>query len=553
MSEQINYFPSNLDSTTRSIASARQTEQVENPGMHSLHSLATEITQRVRQPIDSLEVTALLESHGITNEVATRRYGARDVFELAEAVFERLRASGLPTSSKQRQPDPPLSVRQTWADYARGPMAVGAVFVLLLIMAAYRQLGQWGQNQVLALSLGMMGSMLVTNGFVQVASRRGAIFLSRGNPSAASAFLQATLLLAGVCCVVVAGLSAVVAAGSGLFAPEDTVIFVLAFVGFSVIWLIAAALSLAQVPGWLGLGLAAGLATGLVVDRVLSLFSPIHLLVGTAVGFAVSVGLMLRAAHHAIYAVAHKNAQRGPVTLPTVAYLAYEATPYFAYGLLYIVFIFMPHIIGWAGVVPIGQTRIGAVSTLEFALTLSLVPLMLTSGVVEQSMRQFWGRARTDQLGTPGEDPDQFGHILSRFYWRQLAVYLTVLALTSLVVNALFLASLKAGLITHWLQLDDQVTLLFMFQTSLAAYFLLGWGLFNCIFSVTLARPELALRAVILGAVVTASVGLPLSLVFSFSLAPIGFVAGAFAFVVASTRAVVRLFRSADYYYYASF
>jgi hypothetical protein len=44
---------------------------------------------RVRWPIDALEVTALLESLGITDEVAARRYGARDVFLLAEEVHGR--------------------------------------------------------------------------------------------------------------------------------------------------------------------------------------------------------------------------------------------------------------------------------------------------------------------------------------------------------------------------------------------------------------------------------------------------------------------------------
>jgi hypothetical protein len=52
-------------------------------------TLASEVLGRVRWPIDALEVTALLESLGITDEVAARRYGARDVFLLAEEVHGR--------------------------------------------------------------------------------------------------------------------------------------------------------------------------------------------------------------------------------------------------------------------------------------------------------------------------------------------------------------------------------------------------------------------------------------------------------------------------------
>jgi hypothetical protein len=52
-------------------------------------SLATQVLGRVRWPIDALEVTALLESLGITDEVAAQRYNARDVFLLAEEVHGR--------------------------------------------------------------------------------------------------------------------------------------------------------------------------------------------------------------------------------------------------------------------------------------------------------------------------------------------------------------------------------------------------------------------------------------------------------------------------------
>jgi hypothetical protein len=553
MSEQIDYFPPNLDLQPKASALRPRLGEWKLLDTNNLDSLAAEITQRVKQPIDSLEIAALIESLGVTDEVATRRYGARDVFDLAETVFEQLRASGLPASFVRRQPDPPLSICQAWADYVRGPMSVGTVLVLLFIMSVYRQLGQWGQSQVLALSLGMTGSLLVTNGFVQAASRRGSIFLSRGNSHAAVVFLRTILLIAGVCSVMVASLSGIVAARLRLFGPEDQTIFVLAFVGLAAIWLLAAVLSLAQVPGWLGVGLVAGLVAGMLVDRVVSLFSSIHLLAGTFVGFGISIGLMLRAARRAIYATVSQNAPSGPVTLPTVAYLVHEAIPYFAYGLLYMVFILLPHLIGWVGVVQDGLTRMGAVSHLEFALTLALAPLMLTSGVSEWSIRQFWGQARTAQIETPGQAADEFGRRLFWFYWRQLAVYLMILVLISLIIHTLFQVALNAGLVRRWLQLDDQAMLLGMFQVCLVAYFLLGWGLFNCMFSVTLARPEFASRAIVMGMIATVGVGVPLSLVCSFSLAPASFVAGALTFAVSSLWSSVRLFRSADYYYYSSF
>jgi polysaccharide biosynthesis protein PelF len=58
----------------------------------AIAALAAEINRRVPLPIDSLETTALLESLGITDEVAALRHGMPDVFTLAEAVLAQVRS-----------------------------------------------------------------------------------------------------------------------------------------------------------------------------------------------------------------------------------------------------------------------------------------------------------------------------------------------------------------------------------------------------------------------------------------------------------------------------
>jgi polysaccharide biosynthesis protein PelF len=54
-------------------------------------SLVDEVMRRVPLPIDSFEITALLESMGITDSVALRNYNASDVFCLAKAVLTQVR------------------------------------------------------------------------------------------------------------------------------------------------------------------------------------------------------------------------------------------------------------------------------------------------------------------------------------------------------------------------------------------------------------------------------------------------------------------------------
>ncbi len=554
MSENINYFPPNLNPPE--LPSVLRFDGTPAEWRHldagHLATLAREIMRRVAQPVDSLEIAALLESMGLTDEVATRRYGARDTFDLAEAVLDRLKATGLPSKSKEREPKPQQPRSQALIDYVRGPLALVPVVVLLLTITAYRELGRWGQNQILALTLGMTCSMLFTNGFIQAASRRGAIYLSRSNPGAANRFLRVTMTIAGACIVVLTVLVVLFTTRLGLFTPEEGFIFGLALVGLSAIWLMVAVLGLVQAPGWLGAGLAAGLVAGLVVDRAVELFSGPHLAAGTVVGFAVAMGLMLRAVHRA-FAAPGAGYRPGRVSLPPVAYMVHEAAPYFAYGSLYMVFILLPHVLGWMGALAAGDERMWAVNSLEVGLTLSLAPIILSGGVAEHAARLFWGRALAGQAATPGDDPGRFGRLLTEFYWQQLRRYLIVLASTSIAAYAALRVALSTGLLASWLRLSSLGAMQFVFQASLVAYFLLGWGLFNCMFSVTLARPELALRAVKVGMVVTVITGLPLALGVNYSYAAIAFIAGALAFVVASSWTINQVFKAADYYYFSSF
>jgi hypothetical protein len=116
-----------------------------------------------------------------------------------------------------------------------------------------------------------------------------------------------------------------------------------------------------------------------------------------------------------------------------------------------------------------------------------------------------------------------------------------------------FHVALSTGSLVQWLQVRDLATLTFVFDASLIAYFLVGWGLFNCMFCVTLARPGLALRAVLIAMAVLVITGIPLSMGINLGYAAVAFIFGAAAFVVASRRATSLVLSSADYYYFSSF
>ena len=215
-------------------------------------------------------------------------------------------------------------------------------------------------------------------------------------------------------------------------------------------------------------------------------------------------------------------------------------------------FIIIPHLFGWLGVLGPGQPRLWAVMSVEIGLTLALVPIILAGGVPEHTLREFWRFAPRAQANTPGADASQFRHALARFYGRYWRLYMLVLTALSLAVFGVVVVAFNSGLMMRWLELPDLTQIMRFFVAGLCINWLIGAGLFNCVFCITLGRPWLAVRAVVVAIAVTVIVGAPLSFLLNFSLAAVAFICGAMAFAFASHRARVRVLRSSDYHYVSS-
>jgi hypothetical protein len=442
--------------------------------------------------------------------------------------------------------------RETLRDVAQGPLIFRGALVLLITIRSIGDAGGWGPRQVLALSLGMTGCVLVTAGFVYSVGRRVSICLAFRDLRSATAFMRGALALAGACVLGAGALYVLVASAVALFEAHEILTFLLAFLGFSAIWLLSTGLSLLRAPGWVGCGLVAGLGAGLVVNRVLASVTDQHLAAAILVGFITTVGLIVGATRYKMSRLPGRRA--GRVVLPPLGYLLSEAIPYFVYGTLYALLLLIPHVLGWLVVFASEQPRLPAIVSLEAGLTLSLPPLVLASGFAEHVLQQFWRSASTAQVSTPGTDPRRFHGIVRDFHARQLARYLCVLGLLSVCALLLFAWSVQSGALATWLGFDQLDTVVHIFVPGVVAYALLGWGLFNCMFALSLARPRLALDAVLLGVTGALVGGVSLGMWAGSSGAVIGAaLGGSVAFVVGSTWAVRRLVGSVHYYYATAF
>ncbi len=528
-------------------------------GDQGIAALAAEIAQRDPHPIDELEVTALLESSGVTDAVACQRYGAADVFHLAGLVLARVRSAADPPAetgnslndSPSLTPLPRPRLGEVLPDLARGFLGLVPILVLFLLMRGYSNLGHWGQHRLLALSAGVSASILVTNGFIQAASYRAFTYLGMGDPRAAGWFLQRSTALSALCVSVIGLVGLALVSRLVRLDPGDLFVFAAAFGAFSAIWLVGARLSVVGKPFWMPVALIGGVLIAFVADRTLSLVWGMHLAAATALGFAATMGLMLTVeARH--YRGGKVPGKERPVRLPSLGYLLLEALPPFAYGSLYMVFIFAPHVLGWLGALRHGQSPMLVLASLEVGLVLSMPPIIMLAGAAEYWLKRFWRHVSAELLATPSGNAARFDRCLTNWYRTHLLHYGIALTALSVADYGAFRLAFDRGYLSAALGVPSAGPVSFTFVAGLIAYWLLGLGVYNAMFCTTLGRADLPARAVALATIVTVATGVPLSFLGDFTYSTIAFICGSATFFGMSQWMTARMMKHLHYYYLSS-
>lgn len=527
-----------------------------------LDALVEQVLNACARPVNKLQVAALLESAGITDAGARERYQEPNVFALADAVMSRLAKHARSAERATRVAAPRSLWTKDVADLARGPLSLLPILMVSLTILVYRGFGQWGASQTLTMSMALIGSLLVTSGFVQAISRKGSSYLSQGYVSAGQRIIGQLSGVALVTILATAWPLAVALRTLGWVAPGDVGIMMAAYIATSVMWLIAGVLFLLQRAHWFGLGLAVSLVVtylclaGLALTTLPSNFT---MLAAALAGMAAQIGVATVVIHKALTARAGASALASHhVTLPPYAQLTVALAPYFTYGVLYVGFILASHVGGWYSIWRLTENRMGALGSFEVGLTLAVGGYILTSGFAERTMRRFWERVQADLSATSQARPAVFNHAMHVFFVREQRYYVLALVGVSAVIYFGMVAITQifgatGGVIRQTAALPWTAEAAGVLMLGLIGYGLMGLGMFSCMFMITLSRPRLALGAVSIGICVALIVGLAFGAFLPYVFATSSVAAGGLALMLSAQSRLKTLLNHADYYFYASF
>ena len=465
-----------------------------------LDALADSVVEIAGVPVDVWAVAATLESRGVRDVDAVKRYGRRDVFDLADEVYERC---------LQRAPEPqPQAVqrpsRRAAAVTLAKRMARGAFFFvpLGLQIVALVLFVHFNGAQASVIGMAAALSFVVTGGFVQALGYLGPQFREPGKFRLAERVTWSTLGLGMAGALLFGGLvfcvqAAVSAYPAGLFRVgllyyalmaslwlADAALYMLCRYVAMVVATVVGIAAVVALHGGAGLGIYASQWLGLGISVVISL------------GW---IGVVL-----------HRQAvtTRGDLRLarlPRRAALVRAVAPFFAWGALYFLLLLSDRFVGWST----GNFALPVWFRVPYELGLdwALVAVVASLAFLEQTVEEFATRIVPIEERVPARDARGLHLELTRFYLRNLAACLT-LAVGGIAVAWFVLRGLAAdgGLGAVGAQVRGAVTPA-VFGWGALGYALLAWGLLNATFLFSLLRPWHVAKAIAVAVVACGSVG----------------------------------------------
>jgi polysaccharide biosynthesis protein PelF len=505
-----------------------------------LVALAEQIAERLRIPLHADEATATLESLGVTDAVAERRYGSTDTFALARTLWPRICAIAAQRTAFGIKP--PRTPRAPIIDAAmRGATALAPLGAVLGVISLFAAAG-WPATQLLALSAGITLALILSAGPAQAMVFRASVLIGLGQVRAADRFLLrvCTIGIAAAVLLTLALLPVTMALDIG---STERYAFAGALAVSAAVWLLTARLVAGGRAGVAGLCLFGGLVAGLGYAQITG--GSRHAAFAGAAGAGVACALSLAAGG------APPNATRRIFLVPR-GRLALELAPFARYGVLALLVVLAPHAGAWIAAAREASV-LTAVGDFEIGTTLALIPAMLATALVAARDRRVWEIATNTQRATRAERPGVLSHALRSHHSGSLRSFLLAVTLLSLIEGAIVWLAVGSDAIEGIVTLQSNTAVAAIFVTSLFGYAALGVGQLSAGYAMGLARPQGPGRAALGGVIVGLTGSLALALLLGPGWAVGGLAAGAIAFAVLAVRATDRLLEAAAFHYATAF
>lgn len=516
-----------------------------------LRDLLKEIQEKHLHPEDPYEIAALLESIGWNDLRVRQRFGMDNVFDLARQLWGMQRRT-IHARANEFVPRTPVwqSVVNAVREFARGmvfalPMVLSEISMLTLHFSlwSYQNLSV---SLATSIAIGTILSFFTVGGFMQAIARRAFFYIFQGYYKMAQ---RVTFQYIRMGIYTSVGISALLVWINGLF---PILPFHMLFVGLAyyivlnAIWLSVTVMYVLKREVFFTGLLASGI--GLVWIGFRGLHINIIIAQLAAMLFISLVGMLLVLY---FFRRSPNRLEHGiQPHLPRPGVTVYSTLPYFLYGFLYFVLLFVDRVMAWSTNSAFSQYLIWFRGDYEAGLDFALATMILPLGVTEVVVTRIMNAALVAQRQYAGREAAEMNRAFLADYRKSMVTMVITAAISAVLVYL----GVKWLLDNYLMHLPQAVTLTstsnFVFVIGLISYSILSIALLNAVTMFSLNRPELVVRPILLSVAVNLATGFLLSRWFSYADAVWGILAGSIIFLFFTTRNVFQVFRNFDYHLY---
>lgn len=521
-------------------------------------ALARAVFIAIGEPLDVWAVAATLEGMGLRDDDAVKKYQRTDLFILAERILYLIHVD--PTRTRPEEAPPPPPARPShWAQalrfYFRGasaalPMAGQILSVLLLRYSLWAWV-DFSETQATVVSIGTILSFLITAGFIQSIGREGTRYMGHTNY-----FLARKISLS----IVRAGSGSVLAFGIFIYTVNliipfyDNRLMVISLMYYfllSELWLFS---SLAYV---LNKVFTVFISTiiGMVPVYIVMEFTTLGIYVAHALGmFTTIIAIASHTLLHLRRLASKTDMFLMMSRLPHAPVRTYVVAPYFVYGLLYFVNLFLDRVVSWSAPNPEPLPYvIWFRASYELGMDWALLSLVLTLASLEYMIYEFSYQQLPKQHAVYNADVIDYLMFFKRFYVKHLFSITLVGGISIMVTYYGVIWFQRFDYIPEVKNFFSSAITYRVFWAAAFGYYFIALGLYNCLFFFTLSCPQFAIRSITVGLSINVVVSIALSRWVQYDYGVGGLTIGGIVFAILTMKYARKFFDRLDYYYYAAF
>jgi len=543
--------------------------------MHADHdNLTYELErERIDQLVDDLEesvgdvvnreaVAAMLESRGVRDIDAQKEYGCNDIFDLADAVFKKLKHRRLRQriegrsngKGKLRAQSVIKRVLTFLKYYGYGLLFTMPLFSQIIAILFFEySLWAWldfNEAQATIVAMGTISAFIITGGFSLAIGREISHYKSLDNYYLAS-YMSRYLFIAGI--LALFGFWFLIYTVNAMipFYPHQMLGIGGIYMVLIGIWLLASAVLYALRQH---LTILISVLIGTVVVILLMNTTLIGIYWAHWIGLS-TANLLMIGYSFLFFRIKFRSGQfTEDQKKPRLEAKYYNNYRYFMYGMLYFLFLFSDRLLAWST----GETPPAYIiwfdTPYELGMDWALISLVLIIASVEYSINNFSKLLFPIEQKAVLSQLAEFRNYFKNYYARQLSILFAV-GMISIVLNYILVSSLEVyqHQIEEIRQFFASPITTEVFWYGSVSYLFMSIGLLNALFFFTLGRPRNILYSLIIATVVNILVGFICSRMIAYQYAVVGLLAGSVTFAAITSYFMRDCLHNLDYYFYSSY